>query len=277
MTTMQCENAQELLGAWQDGELPLASAWRVARHVRSCPHCTAEALALSRFNGRLRAADPLVAVPLVAEKTVHPERLPRLTPVGRPALAGMALAAVAIAALGYTYFPTRVPTQKIVQRQPEALPTTNNSAPVKKLQVTAEASGARGNIPERQAHPVRLSHHDAQAETSHSTNQPTHRRHRKRRSGRAGRTMLAVVPSATAHKTQQPITVTAALPVPEEEILIISARTLTPAEMEAQGQVLLIDSKPALPPPSTGWVAAITRPTTDISTETPLSNPEELP
>ena len=58
---MQCNQVEPLIGAWQDGELPAWSAWRVGRHVRGCATCAAEAESLTALNRTLRRAAPLGA------------------------------------------------------------------------------------------------------------------------------------------------------------------------------------------------------------------------
>ena len=69
---MQCERMQPLLGALQDGELGPAMAFRVRRHLRGCPYCTAEVAALLQGDARLRAA-----IPFGAENQASPPALRR--------------------------------------------------------------------------------------------------------------------------------------------------------------------------------------------------------
>ncbi|MGC4045205.1 MAG: zf-HC2 domain-containing protein [Armatimonas sp.] len=58
---MRCDTLGPRLSAWVDGELSLLDAWLVARHVASCPTCTAEVNELRALNARLAAANPVMA------------------------------------------------------------------------------------------------------------------------------------------------------------------------------------------------------------------------
>jgi hypothetical protein len=70
---MRCNDAEPLIGAWQDGELDSWTAWRVARHVRGCLDCAAEAESLNRLSYSLKRAAPL-GVPDVVPQAVRRHR-----------------------------------------------------------------------------------------------------------------------------------------------------------------------------------------------------------
>lgn len=82
-----CEQVQERLSAWLDGELTAAERREVAVHLEVCPGCQAELALLSRLDAALGT---LVAPPpdLLAAKT-----LTRLTPRRRYGWQSLAMAA----------------------------------------------------------------------------------------------------------------------------------------------------------------------------------------
>ena len=58
---MKCDEVQENLSAWLDGEIPEELRPRLAEHLAACPACRAELVALERLDaalGRLEAPGP---------------------------------------------------------------------------------------------------------------------------------------------------------------------------------------------------------------------------
>jgi anti-sigma factor RsiW len=84
---MKCNEVQEHLSAWLDGEVPEGLRQRLADHVAGCPACQAELEVLERLDAALGGLE--VPVPRgLADKVSR--RLPR--PVASPWVQSLALA-----------------------------------------------------------------------------------------------------------------------------------------------------------------------------------------
>lgn len=67
-----CQNIQERLSAYMDGETSLAETEQVARHLEVCPECRRELAALKRLSAAL--AELKVTVPPLAVPRLQPGR-----------------------------------------------------------------------------------------------------------------------------------------------------------------------------------------------------------
>ena len=69
--TMDCEQAHRKLHPWLDGELPPDEARRMAKHMRNCAVCAAEARRLSALFDSLGALPVLPPAPDLARATLR--------------------------------------------------------------------------------------------------------------------------------------------------------------------------------------------------------------
>jgi hypothetical protein len=242
---MRCEQVQPLIGAWQDEELAVLTAWRVRRHVRRCAACSAEAAALERMEERLRAAAPLGPEPWVS------------TTRGRqtwPALAGAAMAVVV--AFLVLIRSDHSPTPPIVPTASNPNLSTVNRGPTVTAG-SAEAGRPAEGLTSVVMSPSRLKNQTAIAAASERTPVRSRRGRRQIRFRRTGEVGRVVSYRRPRHRGAGPSTPLrrerTAVQTSEPEMLIVAARTLTPVEMVERerdaSEFIYVAAIPTLTPP----------------------------
>lgn len=99
---MNCEEADELLIPFHDGELPTDAARRVAAHIEHCPPCAKALEILEALRRELRAQAPFAVPPGLRAKIADDiaARSPAPRPIGRPRAALLAASHIGALILG---------------------------------------------------------------------------------------------------------------------------------------------------------------------------------
>jgi len=227
---MRCEDIQPLIGAWQDDELHGLTAWHLGRHIRRCAACSTEAATLMRLEERLRAVAPLGREE--GRSTTTPRRRAWLA----PASAGAAMAVI-VASLALIYR-DQSPT-------PPALGAISRSVlPVVRSGPTTtpvEAGRAQGLTSGFASSPQPKNRETVAAASALEPLQLRRVRRRARTDGRPrGRSGLF----PRGQKTRR---------TDEPEVIVVAARTLTPAEIAERerdaSEFIYVAATPAFLPP----------------------------
>src|SRR4051812_27774271 len=108
MTTMTCNEFQNRLSGYMDGELSRWSRWKVQNHLRYCPDCAGLLRDLSEVDSALLAAARDTPAPEYVTSSVM-RRLPAMPPALparrglMPWAAGLAVACMQVVALMGAY------------------------------------------------------------------------------------------------------------------------------------------------------------------------------
>jgi hypothetical protein len=236
---MRCEDVRLLIGAWQDEELSGLTAWRIRRHVRRCPACSTEAAELAGLDKRLRAA-----APFGPERNL---RLPTfLCSIWRRRASGGALALVVAGLILFGAYRVKPPaTGRETAVRGAAVVLSPPPAPRSEMPAKRETSAPTSDLVIRQV-PDKPRRRGIAAIT------PEPGRKSRRRSGRfATRTRIAAAtwPESRHPRSAFPVRPPHRSPVrrAEQQIILIASRTLTPEEVAAKNELLLIRAIPVPP------------------------------
>jgi Putative zinc-finger len=161
--SMTCDRIEEQLSRYRDGAMDRLGEWRVRRHLRRCPRCTAAADDAAELDFAMRLALVEAEPPSYLAGAVM-RRLPAMPPA-RPSawlpargrsvrwLVGLGCAAAQIAGLCGAY---RLGYTRAEQRRPAARPALRGTFAVEHLGIARAATAADEPILRRRAAAVPL-------------------------------------------------------------------------------------------------------------------------
>ena len=212
---MRCNAARPLLGSLQDGELSVMTAYRVRRHLRVCPDCTAEAAELSLLTTRLQE---LALFGLEKKNGAGKIPLWRRTAFSALSLTGL----ICILVLTSPIFKQRVALTPLPEKFTSRVKTQSHVATASaSVAVIRPKSGWANEVTKQKA---RTNGKEGRGEVVSSIRKSPHPKQRRIKSHSYPELPFA---NARTVKTESEL----APRIPQEEIIVVAARDLTTQEL----------------------------------------------